>query len=92
MKCNYFNNWIADSDGLAKVFDVLGGVSAALVYSLFYLPDASIASCIPVYIWGKKHRSFWHRHNILKLLHLETEQNNISGLDLEPYVTTDNYS
>jgi hypothetical protein len=27
-----------------------------------------------MYILGKKYRSFWHRFNVLKMLHLETAQ------------------
>lgn len=28
---------------------------------------------IPMYILGKKYRHFWHHHNALKWLHLETD-------------------
>lgn len=28
---------------------------------------------IPMYIYGKRYRLWWHKHNALKWLHLETD-------------------
>lgn len=59
---NFINNWVASS-GPETVFNIMGGISGAL-----------FLTSIPMYIFGKKYRSFWHRHNLLKILHLETDQ------------------
>ena len=29
---------------------------------------------VPIYIFGKRYRAFWHRHNVIKMLHLETDK------------------
>ncbi|KIW73930.1 hypothetical protein PV04_02009 [Phialophora macrospora] len=34
---------------------------------------------IPMYIYGKKYRYFWHKHNALKWLHLETDHAGSEG-------------
>ncbi|KAI5289593.1 hypothetical protein KEM52_000730 [Ascosphaera acerosa] len=39
----------------------------------FYLGAVQMGICvlsIPMYIFGKRNRSFWHRHDLLKILHL----------------------
>jgi hypothetical protein len=45
---------------------------------LWYDISASLLTIVPhlnpMYIFGKKYRSFWHRHNVLKMLQLETDQ------------------
>jgi hypothetical protein len=28
---------------------------------------------IPLYIFGKRYRTFWNRYNVIKILHLETD-------------------
>ncbi|KAL6710782.1 hypothetical protein ACN47E_007839 [Coniothyrium glycines] len=51
---SYFvNDWTA-REGAAQVFYVFGGVAAAMVITapLFFF-------------WGKRYRSYWHRHNLL---------------------------
>jgi hypothetical protein len=52
---SYFvNNWTA-TDGPAKVFYTFGGISFAMMLTA------------PVFFfWGKRYRSFWHRHNLLE--------------------------
>ncbi|KAJ4297996.1 hypothetical protein N0V90_005895 [Kalmusia sp. IMI 367209] len=52
---SYFvNDWTATA-GPAMVFYVFGGVSFAMVITA------------PVFFfWGKRYRSFWHRHNVLE--------------------------
>ncbi len=39
---------------------------------------AGITAClcllaIPMYVFGKKYRYWWHKHNALRWLHLETD-------------------
>ncbi|OJJ05938.1 hypothetical protein ASPVEDRAFT_55696 [Aspergillus versicolor CBS 583.65] len=55
----FINDWIT-SDSTATPFYVFGGVSAALVISTF-----------PVYVLGKRYRSFWHTHNIMVKLGIQ---------------------
>jgi MFS family permease len=52
---SYFvNNWTA-TDGPAEVFYVFGGIAAVMIITA------------PIFFfWGKKYRSFWHRHNLLQ--------------------------
>ncbi|KAK5069307.1 hypothetical protein LTR64_008398 [Lithohypha guttulata] len=58
---SYFvNNWTATA-GPKVVFGTFGGVAAALVLTT------------PIFFhWGKRYRSHWARHNILKKLSIET--------------------
>ncbi len=58
---SYFvNSWTATA-GPQSVFITFGGVVFALVLTT------------PViFIFGKKYRSFWSRHNVLKMLHIKT--------------------
>ncbi|KAF2502681.1 MFS transporter-like protein [Lophium mytilinum] len=58
---SYFMNDWAASAGPAQVFEVFGGVYFALALTT-----------IPLYIFGKRYRSFWHRHNLLEMLHVRT--------------------
>lgn len=48
-------------DGPGKVFDILGGITAALCLI-----------SLPMYMLGKKYRAFWGRYNMIHILHLET--------------------
>lgn len=34
---------------------------------------------IPIYVYGKKYRYFWHKHNALRWLHLETDHAGAEG-------------
>ncbi|KAJ9483384.1 hypothetical protein VN97_g10022 [Penicillium thymicola] len=52
----FINDWIT-AHGAATPLYVFGGVSAAL-----------IISTLPVYIFGKRYRSFWQTHNIMEKL------------------------
>lgn len=49
--------------GVANVFNVMGGIAAAVMLT-----------SIPMYVWGKRYRLFWHRHNLIKILRLETDK------------------
>ncbi|KAK2809545.1 hypothetical protein FQN49_008610 [Arthroderma sp. PD_2] len=51
-------NWVV-LGGPKKVFLIIGGVEVAVCLL-----------SIPMYIYGKRNRSFFHRHDILKMLHL----------------------
>lgn len=58
---SYFvNDWTA-KDGPAKVFYVFGGVAFVMILTA------------PVFFfWGKRYRSFWHRHNLLQMWGIRT--------------------
>lgn len=49
---NYLNNWLAEQ-GTRNVFFVIGGITAAVSLTT-----------IPMYIWGKRARSWTYRHDI----------------------------
>lgn len=58
---NFMVNWYI-SDSPSKVFDILGGITAAMCLV-----------SVPVYVLGKKYRGFWGRHNFIEILHLQTK-------------------
>lgn len=49
---NYLNNWLA-TQGTRNVFFVIGGITGAVSLTT-----------IPMYIFGKRARSWVYRHNI----------------------------
>ncbi|KAK7206128.1 serine/threonine kinase 16 [Myxozyma melibiosi] len=55
----FFNNWVANS-GPDIVFDVLGAVAVF----------TSLVISIPLYIYGKRIRSWWHRAKLFERLKL----------------------
>jgi hypothetical protein len=57
---NFANPWVA-SAGPEQIMYVFGGTSIAL----------SVIA-IPVYMFGKKLRSWWARHDLFKILKMET--------------------
>lgn len=57
---NFANNWVAAA-GPEQIMYVFGGTSLFL---------ALLA--IPVYVFGKKLRSWWCRHDLFKILRMET--------------------
>jgi hypothetical protein len=57
---NFANNWVA-ANGPGQIMYVFGGTSVFL--SLLALP---------VYIYGKKMRSWWARHDLFVKLGMET--------------------
>ncbi|KAF1963084.1 MFS general substrate transporter [Byssothecium circinans] len=58
---SYFvNDWAAAS-GPAVMFYVFGGIAFAMVLT-----------AIPFFFWGKRYRSFWHRHNLLEKWNIRT--------------------
>jgi len=62
---NVANNWIAAS-GPFQLFSVCAGTSMGLVPPLLSLL-IQCALALPIYIFGKRLRSFWSRHNLLAL-------------------------
>ncbi|KAK5459731.1 hypothetical protein LTS15_003860 [Exophiala xenobiotica] len=56
---NFVSSWVA-SVGPSQVFYVLGGLNLAMV-------------CLTplIFVFGKRYRSFWARHNVLEKLHLK---------------------
>jgi hypothetical protein len=57
---NFANPWVADS-GPEQIMFVFGGTSIFIALM-----------GIPVYIFGKRLRSWWARHNLFKILKMET--------------------
>ncbi|KAK9447333.1 major facilitator superfamily domain-containing protein [Limtongia smithiae] len=55
----FFNNWVTRK-GPAQVFDVLGAISLVVCFGL----------SIPLYIFGKRVRSWWSRAQLLRKLKL----------------------
>jgi hypothetical protein len=63
----YVNNWIA-TGGPMQMFGVFAGISAFV-----------ILLGLPVYIWGKRYRSFWSRHNLMRLAGLKSHVEALGG-------------
>lgn len=57
---NFANDWVA-SNGPEQIMYVFGGTS--IFISLL---------AIPVYIFGKRLRSWWNRHDLFVILKMET--------------------
>jgi len=57
----FVNNWLADS-GPGVMFLTFGSITVGLCLT-----------SIPMYIYGKRYRGFWHRHNIIRILRLDTD-------------------
>jgi hypothetical protein len=59
---SYFvNDWVA-SAGTAGPFYIFGAVSAGLLVTTIF-----------TYIFGKRYRSFWYRHNLMEKLNIKTQ-------------------
>lgn len=58
---DYGIGWL-QTKGPADMFSAMAGISAGV-----------ILTSVPLYIYGKKYRSFWQHHNLLKMWHLETD-------------------
>ena len=56
----YANDWIVGSRGLRGVFIIIGSLQVGICLL-----------SIPMYVFGKRNRSFFARHDILKLTHLK---------------------
>jgi MFS family permease len=56
----YANDWIVGSRGLRGVFIIIGSLQVGICLL-----------SIPMYVFGKRNRSFCARHDILKLTHLK---------------------
>ncbi|KAK4550017.1 hypothetical protein LTR36_002984 [Oleoguttula mirabilis] len=58
---SYFvNNWAAEK-GPGQVFYVYGGLTFAMALTT-----------LPIYVWGKRYRSYWCRHNLLGMMGIRT--------------------
>ncbi|OCT53129.1 hypothetical protein CLCR_09908 [Cladophialophora carrionii] len=64
---NYVIDWYATSGAID-----MAGTMAGITGFLCLL-------AIPMYVYGKKYRYFWHKHNALKWLHLETDHAGAEG-------------
>ena len=64
---NYVIDWYL-TQGAVNMAGVMGGVTAFLCLL-----------AIPMYIFGKKYRYFWHKHNALQWLRLETDHAGAEG-------------
>lgn len=56
---NFANNWV-EAEGPEPIMFVFGGTSIFLC-----------ALAIPVYIFGKRLRSWWSRHDLFVTLHMQ---------------------
>ncbi|PMD33977.1 MFS general substrate transporter [Hyaloscypha variabilis F] len=56
----FINNWLATT-GPQHVFNVFGATGFGVMVGLPIM-----------YVFGKKYRSFWHRHNLLEQFHIRT--------------------
>ncbi|KAJ5385549.1 MFS general substrate transporter [Penicillium concentricum] len=59
---DYGIDWLM-TQGVSSMSNVMAGISAGL-----------ILTSVPMYIYGKRYRSFWQHHNLIKRWHLETEK------------------
>jgi len=64
---NFVINWYLGK-GAISMAGTMAGVTGALCLL-----------AIPMYIFGKKYRYYWHKHNALKWLHLETDHTGAEG-------------
>jgi hypothetical protein len=58
---NYVINWYL-SYGAIQMVGIMSGVVAFWVLM-----------AVPLYVFGKRYRLWWHKHNALKALKLETQ-------------------
>ena len=63
----YVNNWIV-TGGPMQMFGVFAGISAFV-----------ILLAVPLYIWGKRYRSFWTRHNLMRYAGLKSHAEVVGG-------------
>lgn len=63
----YVNNWIVVG-GPVQMFGVMAGISAFV-----------ILLGLPMYIWGKRYRSFWARHNLMRYAGLKSHAEAVGG-------------
>ena len=63
----YVNHWIA-VHGPMQMFGSFAGISAFV-----------ILLAVPIYIWGKRYRSFWSRHNLMRLAGLKSHVEGLGG-------------
>jgi hypothetical protein len=63
----YVNNWIV-TGGPMQMFGVFAGISAFV-----------IILAVPLYVWGKRYRSFWSRHNLMRYAGLKSHAEALGG-------------
>jgi hypothetical protein len=63
----YVNHWIAVG-GPMQMFGSFAGISGFV-----------ILLGVPLYIWGKRYRSFWARHNLMRLAGLKSHDEAVGG-------------
>jgi MFS family permease len=56
----FVNDWMKET-GPATVYNMFGGIAFGLV-----------ATTPVVFYYGKRYRSFWHRYNVMEMLHIRT--------------------
>lgn len=64
---NFIVDWLV-AQGPATVFYTMAGISAGLMLL-----------AIPMYLFGKRYRGFWSRHDIIKKFGLETNDGVVWG-------------
>ena len=63
----YVNNWIV-TGGPMQMFGTFAGISAFV-----------ILLGLPMYVYGKRYRSFWSRHNLMRLAGLKSHGEAVGG-------------
>jgi hypothetical protein len=58
---NYIIEWYL-TYGAVQVAGIMAGITGF-----------SCLLAVPMYVFGKRYRHFWHHHNALRWLHLETD-------------------
>lgn len=59
---NFVIDWLL-SGGILQVLGVMAGITTFFCFL-----------GVPVYLYGKRYRQFWSRHNLIKILHLESDK------------------
>ena len=65
---NYVIDWYLKK-GAISMAGTMAGITGALC-----------AMAIPMYVFGKKYRYWWHKHNALRALRLETDHAGSEGM------------
>jgi hypothetical protein len=58
---NYVIKWWTNQ-GIVNLCGTMAGITVFLCLL-----------AVPIYIYGKRYRAYWHKHNIIKMLRLETD-------------------
>lgn len=68
---NFVIDWLM-AGGILQVLSVMAGITGA--FCLLGLP---------VYVYGKRYRQFWSHHNLIKILHLESDKTGTEDSQLQ---------